>query len=146
MMTEPLQNPYDQIGRESALRRLVDRFYDIMDSDRAAQPIRRLHPKSLHGSREKLFLFLSGWPGGPPLYQQRYGHPMLRRRHLPFSIGRAERDRWLACMNRALDELDLSEPLRQHLSQGFFQLADHLRNRPEERGETRSEVVPGPSP
>lgn len=130
-MIDNTRTPYEQIGGEDGVRRLVDAFYEAMDALPEARPIRRLHAKSLRGSREKLFLFLSGWLGGPALYQQRYGHPMLRRRHLPFSIGRAERDQWLHCMNAALEQTVEDPGMRRHLGQTFFQIADHMRNRPE---------------
>ncbi len=113
------------------MRALVDRFYDLMDSRPEAAGIRALHAKSLKGSREKLFLFLSGWLGGPDVYQQRYGHPRLRARHLPFVIGAAERDQWMGCMRQALDELVEDEGLRAHLVQALYQVADFMRNRPE---------------
>ena len=76
------QVPYEQIGGAEGVRELVGRFYDHMDSLPEAQTIRGLHAASLRVSREKLFLFLSGWLGGPDLYQQKYGHPMLRRRRV----------------------------------------------------------------
>jgi len=120
---------YEVIGGEQAVRRLVDRFYDLMDALPEAAGIRALHPADLTGSREKLFLFLSGWMGGPPLYVERHGHPRLRARHLPFPIAEAERDQWLLCMNRALDEV-VSDPLtRQQLAHSFAQIADFMRNR-----------------
>src|SRR5689334_12758196 len=92
-MAEPTL--YDLLGGADGLRALVDRFYDQMDTAPEATHVRALHPASLEGSREKLFLFLSGWSGGPPLYIERYGHPRLRMRHNPFSIGVRERDEWL---------------------------------------------------
>jgi len=130
----PNTTPYELIGGEAGVRELVDRFYDHMDALQDAADIRAMHAKSLKGSREKLFLFLSGWMGGPDLYQQKYGHPMLRRRHLPFAIGRQERDQWMLCMEQALGDMDLSEELRGHLVQAFHQVADHMRNQPEAGG------------
>jgi hemoglobin len=62
---------------------------------------------------------------------ERYGHPRLRMRHFPFSIGERERDEWLWCMDRALDEHPMPEPVRAHLRERFHALADHMRNRPE---------------
>jgi hemoglobin len=112
-----------------------------MDSLPEAGTIRALHARSLRASREKLFLFLSGWLGGPDLYQQRIGHPMLRRRHLPFPIGREERDQWLLCMDMALDETVADVGLRRHLKQAFFQVADHMRNRPEAGEEATLRIV-----
>ena len=143
-MVENALNPYQQIGGDEGVRRLVERFYDAMDSLPDAAPVRALHAQSLRGSREKLYLFLSGWLGGPDLYQQKYGHPMLRRRHLPFPIGRAERDQWLLCMERALEETVSDERLRTHLRQAFFQVADHMRNRPEAGEEGGLKVVGRP--
>ncbi|MEP7337957.1 MAG: group II truncated hemoglobin [Acidobacteriota bacterium] len=119
---------YEQIGGEAGVRKLVDRFYDLMDADPQAAGIRTLHPADLADSREKLFLFLSGWMGGPPLYVQRHGHPRLRARHLPFPIGEAERDQWLHCMNQALNEVVTEPQVRQHLANSFAQIADFMRN------------------
>ncbi|MGE5130347.1 MAG: group II truncated hemoglobin, partial [Sphingomonadaceae bacterium] len=96
--------PYELLGGDEVLRRLVERFYALMDSELEFYAVRKLHPADLAHSAEKLYMFLSGYLGGPPLYQERIGHPMLRARHLPFAIGKAERDAWLACMRRALDE------------------------------------------
>ena len=119
---------YETVGGEQAVRRLVDRFYDLMDTLPEAAGIRALHPADLAGSREKLFLFLTGWMGGPPLYIERHGHPRLRARHLPFPIGEAERDQWLLCMNRALEEV-IDDPLaRHHFKHSFAQIADFMRN------------------
>ncbi|MDP3483558.1 MAG: group II truncated hemoglobin, partial [Sulfuricella sp.] len=87
-----MQTHYERIGGEEVVRKLVDRFYDLMDQQQDLQGIRELHAKSLKASREKLFLFLSGWLGGPQLYVEKYGHPRLRQRHLPFAIGESERD------------------------------------------------------
>jgi hemoglobin len=129
--------PYQRLGGESRVRELVDRFYDYMEGLQEAATIRGLHARSLKASREKLFLFLSGWLGGPDLYVQKYGHPMLRRRHLPFPIGDRERDQWMLCMQRALADMDLEPDLERELSAAFRRTADHMRNRAEGR--------PGPS-
>ena len=123
--------PYELIGGEAAVRQLVDRFYDLMDSAPEAATIRALHAKSLKASREKLFQFFSGWMGGPQLYVERFGHPKLRMRHFPFSIGAKERDEWLWCMGRALAEQEMPDYVRAHLLQRLQQLADHMRNRAE---------------
>lgn len=126
---ESAATPYEALGGEAALRALVDRFYDLMDADPEYSGIRKLHPETLAGSREKLFMFLSGWLGGPGLYVARYGHPMLRARHLPFAIGVAERDQWMACMQRAMAEVGVPEALRGALARAFFRTADHMRSR-----------------
>jgi hemoglobin len=122
------QTIYESIGGETTVRALVDRFYDLMDTLPEAANIRALHPEILEGSREKLFLFLTGWMGGPPLYMERFGHPRLRARHLPFPIGESERDQWLLCMNRALEEVVEDGLARVQLARSFAQLADFMRN------------------
>lgn len=121
--------PYNAIGGESTVRRLVDRFYDLMDTLPEAQGLRALHPESLVGSREKLFLFLTGWLGGPQLYVERFGHPRLRARHLPFPIAASERDQWLMCMQQAVNELDIEPQWREFLMEKFSGLADFMRNK-----------------
>ncbi|MDH4275060.1 MAG: group II truncated hemoglobin [Gammaproteobacteria bacterium] len=121
--------PYERIGGEQGLLRLVKRFYELMSSLPEAQAIRRLHPTDISTSEHKLFLFLSGWFGGPPLYLQQVGHPRLRARHLPFPIGVAERDAWMLCMTKALDEIPgLDELFRQQTIAALFRVADHMRN------------------
>jgi hemoglobin len=123
------QTPYELLGGETGVRALVDRFYDLMDQSPQAATVRALHPADLGGSRDKLFKFLSGWLGGPALYVQEYGHPMLRARHLPFSIGEAERDAWMDCMRQALTETALDDFARDQLLGAFMRTADHMRNR-----------------
>lgn len=127
----PRASPYELLGGEATLRELVDRFYDLMDLEPEYAGIRKLHPTDLANSREKLFMFLSGWLGGPGLYVERYGHPMLRARHLSFGIGTAERDAWMTCMMRAMEEVGVEERLRTALAEALFGTADWMRNRPE---------------
>lgn len=124
----PPQTHYQRIGGEAKINQLVQRFYDHMDELPETYGIRKLHAEDLASSRQKLFEFLSGWMGGPPLYIDKYGHPMLRRRHLPFAIGDSERDQWMHCMQLALDEVVSDEGLRHELYQAFFKVADHMRN------------------
>jgi hemoglobin len=119
------------MGGEAVMRRLVDRFYDLMDEDPDYYGVRKLHPQDLSSSRQKLFMFLSGWTGGPPLYTDKYGDPRMRTRHMPFAIGIAERDQWLSCMNRAMEDIELAEELRKNLARAFYQTADFMRNQPE---------------
>ena len=119
--------PYELLGGKPAVQKLVDRFYDLMDEKEEVRVLRDMHAKNLKVSREKLYLFLSGWLGGPQLYVEKYGHPMLRRRHLPFSIGTTERDQWMLCMNQTLDE-QTEDPLRQQLKNAFTKVADHMLN------------------
>jgi hemoglobin len=119
---------YEEMGGEEGIRRLVNRFYDLMDSAPQASHIRSLHAASLKASREKLFMFFSGWTGGPQLYVEKFGHPRLRARHLPFPIGERERDEWLWCMDRALDEHEMPELTRVQVRANLHALADHMRN------------------
>jgi hemoglobin len=135
-MTTQNTTPYEIIGGETGVRELVNRFYDYMDDLQEASEVRQLHAKSLKASREKLFLFLSGWLGGPALYVEKYGHPMLRRRHLPFAIGTRERDQWMLCMKKALADMQLEPQVERQLIQSFMQTADHMRNQPEHQAES----------
>jgi len=120
---------YELIGGAEPVRALVDRFYDLMELEEAYALIREMHPQDLSSSREKLYLFLSGWMGGPQLYQEKYGHPMLRARHLPFPIGSVERNQWLDCMKRAMDEVAIDPLLKERLNESFFATADWMRNK-----------------
>ena len=130
-MSTDTPTPYELLGGDAGVRRLVDRFYDLMDTSSEAATIRKLHAASLKASREKLYMFLTGWTGGPPLYVEARGHPRLRMRHFPFSIGATERDEWLWCMDRALDEQPMPDEVRAHLKERLRALADHMRNREE---------------
>jgi hemoglobin len=101
------QTPYLLIGGETTVASLCERFYELMATVPQFATIRALHPADLQSSRDKLFMFLSGWLGGPDLYVQNIGQPMLRRRHLPFAIGEAERDQWVACMLLAMEAVGI---------------------------------------
>ncbi len=125
----PYDTPFEWIGGEPQVRQLVDRFYDLMDLEPSYAVLRSSHGSTLDDARDKLFWFLCGWLGGPQHYQDRFGHPRLRMRHMPFSIGIAERDQWLACMNQAMTEVGVDPVLQQRLQQSFFQTADWMRNR-----------------
>ena len=133
-MEQQQVTPYEAIGGDAGIRQLVDRFYDLMDSSPEAATIRRLHAASLKASREKLYMYLTGWTGGPPIYVEKYGHPRLRARHLPFHISSRERDEWLFCMDRAIDEQPMPDELRGFLREKLHALADHMRNQPDALG------------
>lgn len=120
---------FERIGGADKVRALVQRFYQLMDELPEAYGIRKLHAADLQGATDKLYKFLTGWMGGPSLYVNQYGHPMLRARHLPFTISNTERDQWLMCMNQALDEVVEDAALRRELSAAFAKVADHMRNR-----------------
>jgi hemoglobin len=122
---------YERIGGEEKVRALVHRFYELMDALPEAHGVRKMHGSSLKSSEDKLFMFLSGWMNGPQLFVQKFGHPKLRQRHMPFAIGKAERDQWLLCMGQALDEVVEEEQLRNELKVAFIKVADFMRNQAE---------------
>jgi hemoglobin len=124
----PTLTPYQRIGGDAAIRKLVDRFYVLMDELPETYAARKIHPADLTESGNKFFDFLSGWLGGPQRYMEKHGHPMLRRRHLPYAIGPEERDQWLLCMKLALEETVQDVPLRDALYGQFVQLGEHMRN------------------
>ena len=119
---------YESIGGVDKIDELVDRFYDLMALEPEFQGIRSMHSQDLSISREKLKLFLTGWMGGPDIYSPKYGHPMLRARHLPFKIGISERDQWLACMYRALEDCGIEGNVAKQLEESFFNTANWMRN------------------
>ncbi|WP_374074163.1 group II truncated hemoglobin [Bdellovibrio bacteriovorus] len=130
-MDQKQQTPYELLGGESVLRNLVKRFYEIMDTLPETKSLRDMHPQDLQGSEDKLFMFMSGWLGGPNLFQEKFGHPRLRARHMPFKIGKPERDQWMICMVHAFDDLKIEDPLRSELLHSLLRLADHMRNQTE---------------
>ena len=125
----PFETPFAWIGGESQVHALVDRFYDLMDLEPGYAALRAAHGTELANAREKLKMFLTGWLGGPQRYTEQFGHPRLRMRHMPFSIGIAERDQWVACMNQAMQETAIDDALRTRLKESFMQTADWMRNR-----------------
>ena len=128
MQAETTLSHYQRIGGAEKIRALVHRFYQIMDELPETYGLRKMHAEDLQSSEDKLFKFLSGWMGGPQLFIQEYGHPVLRRRHMPFAIGESERDQWLLCMNKALQEVVQEEALRNELTRAFANVADQMRN------------------
>jgi hemoglobin len=133
MQTEdkpPYETPFEWIGGEDKVKQLVERFYDLMDLEPAYAQLRAAHGTELGRARQNLFWFLCGWLGGPDHYVERFGHPRLRARHMPFAIGIQERDQWLACMDQAMGEVGVDETLRARLRDSFFKTADWMRNTP----------------
>ena len=121
---------YESIGGVDKIDELVDRFYDLMALDSRFTELRNMHPPDLSGSREKLKFFLTGWMGGPDLYSQKYGHPMLRAKHLAYKIGIAERNQWLVCMYQAMEDCGIDQGVGKQLEESFFNTADWMRNQP----------------
>lgn len=123
-----VETPYQRMGGEPRVQALTERFYDLMDLEPAYQALRSVHGSDLISARQKLFWFLCGWLGGPQHYTDRFGHPRLRARHLPFKIGLVERDQWVACMDQAMLETEVPDELRVQLNDAFFKTADWMRN------------------
>ncbi len=127
-MTETI-TLYEAIGGDATVRALTNRFYDLMDSLPEAARCRAVHPSDLTNARQKLYDYLTGYLGGPPVYVERHGHPMLRRRHFIAAIGPAERDEWLLCFRLAMQETIASEKLREIIWAPVERLAHHMQNR-----------------
>jgi len=128
-LDHPAVTPYDRLGGAPVLRQLVDAFYDAMDREPEAAGIRAMHAPDLADIRDRLFDWLSGWSGGPPLYNARPDRKCIMSAHRPFAIGEAEREQWMACMRKALAGLDLDDDVRAMYDAAFARLADGLRNR-----------------
>ena len=126
--------PFEQIGGQPTVDRIIDAFYDAMDTLPEAEIIRVLHPKNLGNTRAVLKKFLAEWLGGPRTYSQERGHPRLRARHLPFSIGDAERDAWIFCMRKAMEQEVADPEAREWIVQKLAGVADWMRNRPSATG------------
>jgi hemoglobin len=125
------ETPFEWIGGEAQVHALAERFYDLMSLEPAYAQLRSVHGESLDDARQKLFWFLCGWLGGPQHYVERFGHPRLKMRHMPFRVGLVERDQWLACMAQAMAEVGVPEALQVKLKASFFQTADWMRNQAE---------------
>ncbi|MGO6970459.1 group II truncated hemoglobin [Rhizobium leguminosarum] len=128
-MTEKVTTLYQAIGGDPIVRALTHRFYELMDSLPEASNVRAVHPPSLMGSEEKFFEYMTGYLGGPPLYTDKRGHPRLRSRHFVAEIGPVERDEWLLCFRRALDETISSQALRDLIWAPVERLAYHMQNK-----------------
>lgn len=119
--------PYEEIGGADAVSGLADAFYDVIEEESAV--LRAMLPPNTTNTRRKFAMYLSGWLGGPPLYEEKWGHPRLRMRHIPFPIGTSEAEEWMRCMRLAMNRTDIGEPLRTFLDERFAQLALHMRNK-----------------
>lgn len=121
--------PYELIGGAEAVRRIVDRFYDIMDTAPEARGLRAMHASDLTPMRERLTEFLMGWLGGPPVYFQRPDRKCIRSAHAPFAIGEAERDQWMLCMRRALVDCGVAQEVREMIDAPLYRMCDAFRNK-----------------
>lgn len=123
---------YEAIGGDQTVRALARRFYELMDSLPEAKRCRAIHPADLSRSEDKLYDYLTGYLGGPPVYVEKYGHPRLRARHFAAPIGVAERDEWLLCFRKAMEETIDNPKLREIIWPPVERLAHHMQNREEE--------------
>ena len=122
------ETPFPEIGGLEEVRLLVEEFYDIIEDE--SPSLREMLPRNTAGSRLKLYEFMSGWLGGPQLYQNKRGHPRLRMRHFPFAIGDEEASEWMRCMVKAMKTRELPEQLTAFLTERLSETALHLRNQP----------------
>jgi len=124
-----MTTPYQLLGGEEAIRRLADAFYDVMDELPEVDTIRKMHGKSLADIKQKLFEYLSGWLGGPPLYYDKYNTICLTSPHKPYAIGREESEQWLLCMDKALERIDASDEVKAMLAGPMRELAQFMENK-----------------
>ncbi|GIP31124.1 globin [Paenibacillus sp. J2TS4] len=127
MSTSPSSTIYEAIGGEEVIRRIVEAFYPKVQAHPLLSPI---FPEDILPVMEKQFMFLTQFFGGPSLYTEAYGHPMMRARHLPFPITPERAEAWLGCMRQALEENVEDEALRQLMMQRLSGPAYHFVNQP----------------
>lgn len=118
---------FQAAGGEQGIHRLVTRFYEYMDSLPEAQHIRAMHPADIDSSHDKLFRFLCSWLGGPMLFQERYGSINIPLAHARFPITETERDAWLLCMQKAVDEQDYEPAFKVYLMEQLSIPAERIR-------------------
>ena len=123
-------SPYAALGGEAMVRALVARVYVLMDILPEAAACRAVHPPSLVRAEEKLFEYLTGWLGGPPLYTDKYGHPRLRSRHFVAPIGAAEVEGWLLCFHQAWNEIVPPSLVADSILEKIDGLGWHMANKP----------------
>ena len=128
LLTPRPKSVYQLLGGEKVVLAIVTDFYHVMKTDPKASECLALHASDLQEAADKLFLFLSGWLGGPPLYEQKYGHPRLRMRHLKFPISERERDQWLYCMEKSLEKNKINAELKDQMMQALSGLAERVQN------------------
>ncbi len=128
-VSEEVITLYQAIGGDETVRALSRRFYELMDTLPEAVHVRAVHPPTLEGSEEKFYEYITGYLGGPPLYTDKRGHPRLRSRHFVAEIGPLERDEWLLCFRRALDETIENPKLREIIWPPIERLAYHMQNK-----------------
>ncbi|ATY85771.1 globin [Kyrpidia spormannii] len=137
----PDQTPYELIGGAETVQRLVNAFYKRVGQHPDLKPI---FPEDLTPVARRQYKFLTQFFGGPPLYSQEYGPPMLRARHMPFPITPKRARAWLSCMSEALEEAGIEEPIRGFLFERLTMTAHHMINTPDdEEAAPRKSIDPG---
>jgi hemoglobin len=121
------ETPYEEIGGDETVRAIAEAFYDIIEAE--SPTLRAMLPDDTSGSRHKLYQFLSGWMGGPPLYWEAHGHPRLRLRHVPFPIDRSAAEEWSRCMTAAIESVAIGDKAAGFLTQQLSTAALTLINR-----------------
>lgn len=137
----PPQTPFQLLGGEEGIRALAAAFYQSMDELAETKDIRGMHAENMDTIKEKLYEYLTGWMGGPPLYSDRTGSVCLTDPHKPYAIGPNERDQWLLCMDAALEKVDASEDVKEMLKDPMYRIADAVRNQDHSNREARDDGV-----
>lgn len=119
------QTLYQQIGGAETVRAIVETFYPKVQADPLLAP---LFPEDILPVMERQYLFLTQYLGGPPIYSEKRGHPMLRARHLPFPITEERAAAWLRCMKEALDEVGIKGLAREQIWSRLVLTAHHMIN------------------
>lgn len=131
-MIEKKTTPFEAIGEET-LHSLVDHFYGLVGQHPDLSPI---FPDDLTEIARKQKQFLTQYLGGPALYTEEHGHPMMRARHLPFPVTPRRAKAWLSCMHQAMDKVDLEGPLRDEFYSRLYLTAQHMVNTPDEENQS----------
>ena len=129
-MIERKLSPFESIGEET-LHRLVDTFYGLVAQHPDLAPI---FPNQFTEIARKQKQFLTQYLGGPSLYTEEHGHPMMRARHLPFPVTPTRAKAWLSCMEQAMDQIGLEGPLRDEFYSRLYLTAQHMINTPDDGG------------
>lgn len=128
-MPDTIKSPYELIGGEKTVTKLVDAFYFRVGQHPELAPI---FPDDLTETARKQKQFLTQYLGGPNLYTKEHGHPMLRARHLPFPVTPTRANAWIQCMREAMDEVDITEPYRTDFFNRLVLTAQHMINTPDD--------------
>lgn len=135
-MGDNIKTPYEAIGGEQVVGALVTAFYNRVGQHPDLTPI---FPSDLTETARKQKQFLTQYLGGPSIYTEEHGHPMLRARHLPFEITPKRAKAWLACMSEAMDEIGLDGQLRTELYHRLVLTAQHMINTPDDSEQEKGE-------